>query len=331
MRLLLQEARLEYRRSKCAATSTGQLIHAQIGGILKKYGEREMSYLVIYNPAAGLGKSRPWVNRFVGILERRGHQVEMFFTAKPGDALQRARRVRSGTKAIIAAGGDGTVNEVINGLGGTPGVPILHVPTGTANELASSLGLPADPESLATILEQGAVRMIDVGAAGDRLFLLNASAGFDAMVVEEIHRNRRTTLGYRGYAIPILKTMARYRARDIFIEVDGRDRLSGALVMAHKVRTYGRLFVFADGARLDSGHFDVCVFDRGDVLALLGYAQAGLTRQSGALSTMTRLKATCIRLEAKVPIPVQVDGDFLGTTPVEITLLPARIPLVAPA
>jgi len=290
-----------------------------------------MDILIIGNPVAGRGRTLDRIHEFVRILEALGHNVETFLTSRAGDGAERARVIGPDIDRLVIAGGDGTVNEVLNGLLDPSRVPILHLPTGTANQLAFHLGLPTKPRLLAKVLTEGAIRRLDMGTVNDHRFLLQVSAGFDALVTEVIHRSRKKTLGYRGYVWPVCKALARRSSAHVEILVDGQTRFTGSTVMIMKVRNYGRFFVFAKAARLDSGHFDVCVFRDGKIPSLFLYAFAGLLRQAGKVPGITHATGRRIRMESPGPVPVQVDGTYFGTTPVDLDLLPAYVPVVIPA
>ena len=287
-----------------------------------------MRVLLIGNPIAGTGKTERRIDQFVRVLEKHGHDVEMFLTSAPGQALERARSIDAGTDRLVVAGGDGTINEVVNGLADPSRFPILHFPTGTANQLARTLGLPFEPRKLVKVLEEGVIRRIDLGLAGDRRFLLLVSAGFDAKVTEEIQKRRNEKLGYSGYVVPILKTLANHCGHKLEVVVDRKKRISGCNVMVLKVREYGGFFVFAKDARLDSGHFDVCVFREGTVGWMCLYAFAGLIRKAADFPGMIHVRARNVRIESEAPVPVEIDGDHFGMTPVEIELRPSFVPVI---
>lgn len=287
-----------------------------------------MNLTLIANPAAGRGKADRKIEALARILERRGHRVELYMTRAPGDAIRRAGRVEPATAAIVVAGGDGTLNEVLNGVADPSQIPIALLPVGTANILAHELGLPDEPEEVARILDRGIIRKLDMGLAGERRFLLLVSAGFDAMVAERIQRGRRGPLGYHGYLLPILQVLARHRPPELSIAIDGQGTLKGALVVVSNVKNYGGIFTVADRARCDSGHLDVCVFPRGTMPALLRYAFAALRGKVSALPDVTYLTAKRIRIESAEAIAVEVDGDYFGTTPVVIDLKPACVPIL---
>jgi diacylglycerol kinase (ATP) len=289
-----------------------------------------MQILVIGNPIAGAGRAERIIRKFTRKLEHRGHRVQIFMTARSGDAFKRARAVRGGLDRLVIAGGDGTVNEVINGLADPSRIPILHLPTGTANQLARSLRLPFDPEQLVLLTEQGAIRRIDMGLAGNRRFLLLVSAGFDARVVEEVKKHRGNTLGYSGYLFPILKAISSHRPVQLEVIIDNEQRIAGCNVMVLKVREYGGVFVFAEEARLDSGRFEVCVFQQGSPGWMSLYAVAGLIRKAADVPGVIRLTARTVRIESEEPMPVEIDGDHFGMTPVDVSIHEAVVPVVVP-
>lgn len=290
-----------------------------------------MRILVIANPRAGKGVTGRKADRLARSLRQRGHEVELFLSSRPGDPTKRAALVRADEyDRIVVAGGDGTVNAVINGLVEPSRTPLVHLATGTANILARDLGLPTRTEPLITVIEEGVVRRADMGLLGDRRFLLVASAGFDAMVTEQLNTSRGKTLGYRGYVLPILRAVGRYRPPDLEVEVDGKHRLRGAMAMVLNSRHYGGLFVFDEDARLDSGRFQVCVFPRGSIAAILRYAISGLLRLAPKLPEIARCSGSRVTIHCSGGCPVEVDGEYAGATPAEITLCPGTIPLLTP-
>lgn len=290
-----------------------------------------MVVLVIGNPAAGRGHSEARINQLACTLESRGHKVEVFLTQKAGDAALRAGRIGPEIERLVVAGGDGTINEILNGLPDPSRTPILHVPSGTANMLARDLNLPFRAQQLAEILETGALRWADMGIVNNRRFLLLVTCGFDASVTEQIKRDRGRTLGYRGYILPTLRALGRYDPVDLQVRIDGTWKASGRQVMILNVRHYGGLLVFSDTAALDSGQFDVCVFQSGSALSLVRYGLAGLFRMSSMLPDVMRFFGRRIEIDSSLPCPTEVDGDYFGTTPLSIDLLEAKVPLLVPA
>jgi diacylglycerol kinase (ATP) len=287
-----------------------------------------MRLLIIGNPIAGTGRAISRIEEFAQVLERRGHQTEIFLTSGAGSAAERARTIDSSLDRLVVAGGDGTVNEVLNGIPDPSRVPLLHFPVGTANQLALTLGLPSEMELLADALEKAKILKADLGLVGNRRFLMLLTAGFDAAVTEEVKRHRNGGLGYIGYVIPIVKTIAHLKPVRLKVILDEHTEVIGATVMLLKVRLYGGFLVFAEDARLDSGCFHVCVFREGSVSHIVSYALAGLTRTSSYHTDIMRFRARSVRIESDNRVPVEADGDHYGITPVTVRLEPSVVPLI---
>ena len=291
-----------------------------------------MKILVVVNPVAGGGAAARGAERVVRLLEGRGHAVECFSTRNPDEAGERVRQRESegDLDRIVVAGGDGTVNDVLNGLEDPSRVPLAHLAYGTANMLARELRIPRDPDAVAALVESGACRRLDLGRAGSRRFLLVASSGFDAMVTRAISRTRRGTLGYSGYARPILHALRRYRAPQLRVSVDGGEPFAGALAIVSNIRNYGGIFSVADRARPDSGVLDVCVFSGERVADLVRYVFAAATRRVSRLPDVRYRTGRRIVIEALEPTAVQIDGDYRGTTPLTVEVDPSVVPVLTP-
>ncbi len=290
-----------------------------------------MNVLVIGNPISGTGQTEARIAELVVALEQRGHEVDVFLTQGPSDARNCARDVGPEVERLIIAGGDGTVNDVLNGLPDPSVVPILQLPTGTANMFARDLGLPWHPSEVAELVDTGHVREIDMGLAGQHRFLMLASAGWDAWVTREIRRIRGRRLGYSGYLFPIFRIMAQYRPIELQVVVDEERTYEGGFVLVLNIRHYGGYFVFADQAALDSGQFDVRIFRSAKQIDICRYFAAALLRRESGISDVTRVSARRITIQSTEPCPIQADGDFQGVTPVQMELKPSAVRVVVPS
>lgn len=290
---------------------------------------RSRKVLLIGNPVAGYGYSRSKIYTFIRMLEARNHRVDVCFTASPGDARRLASDMGSDVERLVVAGGDGTLNEVINGVKDPSRVPILLFPAGTSNTMARELGLPKKMESIVQILEQGNVRRLDMGILGHKRFLLFVGIGLDAMVTEAIFRKGRYRLGYGRYFIPLMKMLLYYRPPNIKVKVDGYEG-GGGMILVSNTRHYGWIFKVADLARCDSGHLDICIFPGKNIISFLDYALAASLRRVSTIKKVNYITGKEIFIDSDSPVPVQVDGDYHGTTPVFITLHPCVVPMLVP-
>jgi diacylglycerol kinase (ATP) len=284
--------------------------------------------LVIGNPAAGHGAAGGRAARLVRALEARGHQVEWFATRAPGDARRQAAAREGGVDCIVTAGGDGTLNEVLNGLAEPTATPLVPMALGTANMLAAALGLPAAPEALAEVVTSGILRRLDLGRvrAEDReagpttRFASVAGVGFDALVTRTVGLRRRGPLGYRGYAAPILRTLARYRAPRLTVRLDGGTPLPCGFLIVSRVPNYGGIFRVAPDARPDDGLLHACLFAEASIPALVRIVAPALRGRLAGAPGVSVHRATRIRVDCEGSAAVQVDGDYWGPTPVELGL-----------
>jgi YegS/Rv2252/BmrU family lipid kinase len=232
---------------------------------------------------------------------------------------------------IVVAGGDGTINEVLNGLDDPLRTPLVHLATGTANQVHRDLGLPWSISGMVDVVERGKVLRVDMGLVGERRFLTLLTAGFDAKVTEQLGKRRPKRLGYTGYFMPIMRALREYRPIGLRVTVDGCAAVTGQLAMVLKVRHYGGFFIFSDRAQLDSGCFEVVVLPHGSVPGLFKYAMSAVLGRMKHCRDVLCLKGGRVHIESDEPVPVQVDGDYFGTTPVDAVIVPASVSMVAPA
>ena len=278
--------------------------------------------MIIANPISGRGAAPAAAERLGNVLGQAGHVVERLATRARGDAGRFAAAAESGFDRIVVAGGDGTLNEVLNGLADPTRIPIAFLALGTANMLARDLGLPRDPEGVAALVESEAIRRIDLGRIGKQRFIGNVGVGFDALVVERIGRMRQGALGYRSYVLPIVRLLAGYREPRLEVRIDDGEPLACGFVVASNLRNYGGLFQVSERARCDSGALEVCVFERAGMLDLVRYGIAGMLARLGRQGGVAIHCAQRVRISGD-PSPVQVDGDPWGATPVELEIEPA--------
>ena len=283
-----------------------------------------MKVRVIYNPAAGGGRDRV-LQRVVVALERRGVAAEVYRTRGPGDATQWLRQQsHDGIDMVIAVGGDGTTNEVINGL--PSDLPLGVFATGTANVLAQELALPADPEQAAAVIAEGRNLLVWPGRLNERRFVMMAGIGYDAWVVEGVNLAIKQRFGKLAYVLSMLANIGRYGRQRFQVMVDGQVESCYSLVVTNG-RCYGGSFILSPQARIDAPRFQVLMFQAPGVRALLATL---LRLPFGRMETapgVVSVPATRVEVRADGDEPVQTDGDLAGRLPalLEVDTVPVPV------
>ena len=292
---------------------------------------RPRRVLVIANPAAGLRRGRPVGEIAARAARRSGPRVDLALTEGPGDATRLAAAgAADGYDVVVAAGGDGTVNEAANGLAGTP-VALAVAPAGTMNLLARVLGVPLDPaEAAARTAEGYAPLSIKPGLAGERVFLLMLGAGFDAWVLRELLRGVSGKIRFRDYARGAIRGLATFPFAPLTIDADGAAH-AGHSVIVGRAPLYGGFLRPTPHARLDSDRLEVCALDVGP-LRLAALAPRLWSGAHGRAAGVTLALVSRVVVESALPgVPYQIDGELGGTLPVTATLAARALVIAAPA
>lgn len=243
-----------------------------------------------------------------------------------GDAEGRQLMLR----AVVAAGGDGTVSLLANEL--PPGTPLVILPLGTENLLAKHLGLKPVPAQICQTIAANQTICIDVGRANGKLFLVMASCGFDADVVQRLHAARKGHINYWSYAKPIWSSIGQYRYPLLQLFLDGSEQpLLGRWAFIFNVPRYAMNLPIITDADPEDGRLDLCAFRGGSLFRGLFYLGAVFFGQhrrwtNAHLQTFQRL-----RIEADGRVPFQLDGDPGGELPVEIEVVPKFLRLLVPS
>src|SRR5690606_16677430 len=216
--------------------------------------------LVIYNPTAGTRQRRRF-SETLRHLTMSGCTVAVRETVAAGAAGMLARAaLDEDHDVIVAAGGDGTINEIVNAVAGTSAVLGL-IPLGTANVLAAEIGLPEEPRQIAEIIARGRARPVYLGAVDNRRFSMMASFGYDAQAVDRVSLPLKRRLGKLAYVASAIATWLRLRNVRFSLEIDGQ-RATAASVVVAKGHYYAGRYQCAPDARLDDPHLHVCLMER---------------------------------------------------------------------
>jgi YegS/Rv2252/BmrU family lipid kinase len=251
-------------------------------------------------------------------------------TAGPGDASRIVREEAAGYDVVAVAGGDGTINEVANGLADVPSAPALAIiPFGTANVLAWEIGLGTDAARTARTIARGRPIEIYTGLVNGRRFLMMAGVGFDAAVVASVDVRFKRALGKMAYVWRMAVEMFRYRYPMFTVAIDGAVHQAASAVVA-KGHFYGGQFICAPAARLTNGTFDVCLFLRGGRWHVLRYSIALALGRLDRLPTVRIVRGRHVIIEGPGGAPVQADGELAAVLPAVIELSPRQLSLLHP-
>ena len=278
-------------------------------------------FLIIANPTAGRRRGRAAANALAEQLETLGLEAEVYFTGKAGDASRRAGAAAGeGWDGVVSVGGDGTANEVINGLTNLE-LPLAILGAGTGNVLSRALDLPRTAAGLARIIEAGHTIPAAVGTANGRRFLLFAGAGLEGAMVRRFAQVRGGRLNLFSWVAPILHIVRRWPRFDLTAEFADGTVLHGlSEVLATRVSNYGVILRLPGNIDIADGKLHVLCFEQRTRLAWLRTGMRALFGRLRPGRDCTVLTTDRLRVSGRNPSPYEVDGDHGGETPLEIRL-----------
>ncbi|WP_099223594.1 diacylglycerol/lipid kinase family protein [Listeria costaricensis] len=290
--------------------------------------------LLIVNPSAGKEKSTDYQQKAEQALLKRFDEVVVKQTEKGGDATEFASKAaEEGLDAVIAMGGDGTLNETVNGLAPHDTRPAFgFVPLGTVNDLARSAGIPLKPEKAIKALETAKLMPMDIGKIDDQYFMNVLAIGMIAQAVDQVSVEQKTKFGSVAYFIEGLKAFNRHEMLHFQLAADEEDwEGDAALVVAGLTNSVGGMEKWAPEAKLDDGLLHVFILEKLDLLNAPGMIRQlvrGNLKESGGVRYIQTRE---LSLEATGnEITVNVDGDPGPELPVKIEVLPSHLQILVP-
>lgn len=282
--------------------------------------------VVILNPAANSDRAVRARTR----VEALARDCTVCTTTAPGEAEVLARHaVQEGFTKIVAAGGDGTIHEVVNGLGQSE-VTLGLLPIGTINVFAMELGLPSNNlESCWDIIEGTNTRLIDLPSANSKYFVQLAGVGLDAQVVKETSASLKRSFGPLSYLISAAQIATRKPPR-LVIESEEASADEGSFVLIGNGRRYGGPFPFFKQALLDDGLLDVIVFKQLGYLEIIRYLQDVFFSSEIRTPEVDYFQTRRIRITSEQDVPVELDGELVGNCPVEFQMRERTLRVLAP-
>ncbi|WP_158222851.1 diacylglycerol/lipid kinase family protein [Rhodopirellula sp. MGV] len=290
--------------------------------------------LLFTSPKAGSGANREQIPLLRQLLSERGLK---FHEVGCPDELARISRhaadVGAPQPVVIAAGGDGTLGLVASRT--LPETPLLPMPMGTENLVGKMVGQASTAEAVFASLAGGKIRRIDAATANGRLFLIMATAGFDAEVVRRLHLRRKGHIRRSSYVAPILQTLQRYRFPKIRISrLADDDTVIDETVcrwaMVFNLPRYAAGLQIAPTAIDDDGQLDVVAMSGRGLISGLRYVAGALSGSLERHQDIERFQTHRIRIESDERVAFELDGDYIGRLPMVIESLPLRVTLVVP-
>ncbi len=297
----------------------------------------------IVNPASANGSTARFWPKARRVLEDAGVVLEAVLTEGPGHATALARTAGlEGRKTVLYVGGDGTANEVANGLLETPSCArprLAALPRGTGGDFPKSMGMAAGPEAAAARLLHGSERTIDVvvstfvaldGSTTRRHFINIADAGLGGYVAERVNRTSKVFGGFASFLYSTVSTFWNLENHEMAVTVDGVEVFAGraATVAVCNGPRFGGGMLMSPDAKLDDGLLDIVVIgdmSKADLLISLRRLYNGTIFSH----PKTHLhQGTEVRVEAQLPTPLEIDGEHPGTTPFHVWLEPLALRLV---
>ncbi len=282
---------------------------------------------VVGNRYSGSKKTSKILRELSAFLEGKKISFEIFDTDKDGDATQTTRRLDQSFTDLIIVGGDGTINEAVNGL--QQDIPISIIPSGTGNDFIKNVRIAKKLSDQFDTALNGQINRVDLGKCNDRIFLNGVGIGFDGQIVEDMATKRVSLLkGHAAYYYHVLRILGGYQVKPFEYQVDHEEHKKALILMAiGNGTTFGGGFKLMPDARIDDGVLEVCTI--GDLSPINRFLNIHrLSNGShGSLKMVDFHKAEKITIEANNAIYAHIDGERMGQPPFNIEILPGALQL----
>lgn len=289
--------------------------------------------MLIINPSSGKELGKKHAEFAEGTLAQRFTEVDVRFTEKERDATEFAKQAAVGHyDAVVAMGGDGTVNEVITGIAEQEHRPTLGiVPLGTVNDLARALNIPTDPQEAISVLEDAPSRPLDIGKYDDHYFMNVTAVGLIAEAVEEVSVEQKTSLGSVAYFIEGLKAFKDHSPYPIQLTAKEKS-FDGEtpLLIISLTNSVGGFESFAKEARVDDGLLHVFIVKQLGFFDALQALPKLLTGKISDADQVEYFTTKEVHIDSKERLPINADGDTAGHLPVTVQVLSQHLTVFAP-
>ncbi len=293
--------------------------------------------IVIANPTSGsYMQNKQQIEETITYLQKHGWQAELRLTKAAGDAKRIAKEaVEQHIGVVVAVGGDGTINEIIQELAHTD-TALSVLPSGTVNVWARETGIPLENAGARDVLLHGRTRQIDLGQTGDRYFLLMAGIGLDGEVTRAVEKQSVKRFGVLGYLFVGTWLGLGYPSFRVVIQIGERTIRTAALqIIIGNTQLYAGAIKYTWRAKCDDGLLDVCILRKQNVFGRIAVAIDFLLRREQRRQWVQYETCKDIKIRARRRVAMQIDGDSAGNTtrsfpPVDFCVVPDTLKVIVP-
>ncbi len=288
-------------------------------------------YYFIINPAAGRGRHLSFLSELPRFFSSHNKRFEMALTKEPGHAIHLAQKAAGNFEAVVAVGGDGTINEVVNGLVGTDTL-LGILPTGSGNDYSREVGLVKNIKKDLRKLIRAQHQKIDIGRVNhSRYFVNGLGVGFDGEVAGRVKHFLKYSRGFSAYLLAVLRTLATYRFREATITLDDAAKMTKQVLLVATCigTTYGGGFQVAPSAKINDGVFTICQVDKVGRLYALRHLAKFKRGTHIKLPEVHMYTSKRVIIESPYKLPAQIDGELLQPeNRYEITMHPKHLSVI---
>jgi len=289
---------------------------------------------LIFDPVSGGGVGKEYVNDVVEKLRNNKVDVDLHTTKSIGDAKEVAKEIKDVEFDVVAVmSGDGTINEVINGLLPSE-IPLVIIPSGVANVFANEVGIPINPLKACEAIYKGNLYEFDLGKINNSYFLSLASIGFDSHVLKDTSPSLKRKYGKLSYVYTGLKTVFSYEPSPIYVkfeEEDNNKEKTCYFMVVGNVSIYGSPYVkMTPKASITDGLLDVCLFKKENPINYFRYFLGAMLRLHTQFPDVEYFQTKKFYVESEKPLLVEVDGDVWGELPTTFSILKNGLKILLP-
>ncbi|WP_129596515.1 diacylglycerol/lipid kinase family protein [Anaerophilus nitritogenes] len=293
----------------------------------------------IINPSSGKQLLQKKLDRIIGnlILEGTLNHIDVLILKKKGDAYESVKALKKDEyDYVVAVGGDGTVNEVINGIMiGKNKIPLAILPAGTVNDFANYLQIPTDVWGFCNMLKKNQKKKVDVGKIGDRYFINVLAGGILTDVGYKVSSNVKTWLGKYAYYVEGMKEIPKQMFKSIKLSMETEECLGEEdtfMFIISNTPMVGGFKRLAPKAKIDDGMLDICIIKKSDIPEFIGLFFQAMKGEHIYHPKVVYLQSSKIRLECKdyTKVNLDIDGEEGGALPATIEVIPKVLEVFTP-